>query len=168
MVSEKLAEEGLLLLHSLYYGALFMAGYDVLRIFRRLVRHSYFAVGVEDFFYWFAVGAGSFGFLYRENDGTIRWFVLAGIGLGMLLFAKGISRFTVPAVSWLLKKILWVPARILRGILTPVRKLGGIIRKKVTKRLKKEENCSTMKLISPFSRREADGTKKKTEKKRFS
>lgn len=129
-----------------------MAVYDILRVFRRLVRHSFFAVSAEDFLYWVFVGIEAFLFLYRENDGTIRWFVLAGIGLGMLIFSMGISRFGVPALSWFLSRVIGIPLRFFRRIikkmLTPLVNLGRrfrrALRKKRKKRLKKEENCSTM------------------------
>lgn len=99
-----------------------MAAYDVLRVFRGLVRHKDFFVGVEDFCYWVTVGALSFRFLYQENDGTIRWFAIAGIGLGMLVFSLGISRLTVPAAIWLLRKLLWVIVRPIHLIVTKIRK----------------------------------------------
>lgn len=148
MISENLTGEARLLLLSLCHGGILMAAYDILRIFRRLVRHSCFAVGAEDFFYWVFVGIEVFLFLYRENDGTIRGFVLAGIGLGMLIFSKGVSRFSVPALSWLLDHVIGVPLKIVRRILkkalTPLAKMGRVMREKMRKRLKKEENCSTM------------------------
>lgn len=137
---------------SLCYGGILMAVYDVLRVFRRLIPHSFFAVGAEDFFYWVFAGIAVFLFLYRENDGAIRGFVLAGIGLGMLVFSKGISPFAVPVLSWILSRVIGVPLRILRCFLRKVLKppvqagkaLVKALGKKMRKRLKKEENCSTM------------------------
>lgn len=152
MISQSLTEETRLLLLSLCYGGVLMAVYDILRVFRRLTRHSFFAVGAEDFFYWIFVGIAVFLFLYRENDGTIRGFVLVGIGLGMLVFSKGISPFAVPAFSWLISRVIGVPFRALKHFLKKILKppvkaakaLAKALRKKMRKRLKKEKNCSTM------------------------
>lgn len=160
-------------MYSLCYGGIWMAVYDILRVFRKLVRHSYTAVGAEDFVYWICTGIGIFRFLYRENDGTIRGFVLVGIGLGMLLFSKGISRFSVPAVSWVLYRIVVVPLkcikRFLKNLLQPFARMcktfGRAVRKRARKRLKKEEDCSTIETESAFERKEKHvGKTEKTKK----
>lgn len=104
MISGNLAEEGRLLLLSLFCGMLFMAIYDVLRVFRGVVRHSVLAVNIEDYLYWVFVGLRTFLFLFQKNEGMIRWYVIVGIGCGMILFFGGISRFTVPAGVCLIQK----------------------------------------------------------------
>ena len=106
-----------------------MAAYDCLRILRKIVPHASFIVGIEDFFYWTVVGSLTFQFLFQENDGVIRWFALAGIGLGMGLFTAGISRFTVPALVWAGEKLLWIPRKILRFFVDKIHKNVTKIRK---------------------------------------
>ena len=69
-------------------GVLMMILYGGLRIFRRLVRHSVFAVAAEDVMYWIACGILIFRMLYLENSGTIRGFAILAVVLGMLLYLQ--------------------------------------------------------------------------------
>ena len=64
-ISEQAASLGVSILIG---GALFLL-YDIFRIFRRVVPHGNFWIGVEDFFYWLCCTAVVFVMLYRENDG---------------------------------------------------------------------------------------------------
>ena len=59
--------------------------YDLLRLFRRLVRHGNFALAVEDLLYWLACALLVFRMLYEENSGAIRGFAIVAVILGMLL-----------------------------------------------------------------------------------
>lgn len=102
-----------------YLGACFMLGlslmllYDILRVVRILLPHCGFFVGVEDILYWLAVSAASFLMLYKGNDGIVRWYAVAAIALGMMLFNIGISRFAVPFIG----KILRLPLDFIGKIL---------------------------------------------------
>ena len=62
-------EELLFFCRAFWAGACLAAGYDLLRIFRRLVSHSPFLTGAEDILYWCCAGIYLFGMIYRENDG---------------------------------------------------------------------------------------------------
>ena len=93
-----------------------MAAYDGLRVFRGVVRHRMLWINIEDFLYWVIVGLAAFVFLLRENDGVIRWYAIAGMGGGILLFSLGISRFTVPVLTWALRLMLGTPLRALRKV----------------------------------------------------
>ena len=81
-ISEQAASLGVSILIG---GALFLL-YDIFRIFRRVVPHGNFWIGVEDFFYWLCCTAVVFVMLYRENDGMVRGFSIGGIMIGMLLW----------------------------------------------------------------------------------
>ena len=52
MMNEDIMAELYFLLHSFGMGVLIMILYDVLRIFRKLVAHSVFALALEDLIYW--------------------------------------------------------------------------------------------------------------------
>ena len=70
------------------WGVLMMILYEGIRIFRRLIRHSVFAVAVEDILYWIVCGILIFRMLYLENSGTIRGFAIAAVILGMILYLQ--------------------------------------------------------------------------------
>ena len=90
-ISEQAASLGVSILIG---GALFLL-YDIFRIFRRVVPHGNFWIGVEDFFYWLCCTAVVFVMLYRENDGMVRGFSIGGIMIGMLLYYFLLSRFVI-------------------------------------------------------------------------
>ena len=70
------------------WGILMMVLYDLIRIFRRLIRHSVLAVAVEDVLYWIVCGILIFRMLYLENSGAIRGFAIAAVVLGMILYLQ--------------------------------------------------------------------------------
>ena len=72
-------------LSSLVVGAWLMMCYDVLRVFRILIRHGSFWTGAEDFIYWLYAGVTTFLLLYLENDGGLRWYIIAGTFAGMVI-----------------------------------------------------------------------------------
>ena len=66
--------------------------YDLIRLFRFLVPHRSLAVGLEDFCYWIWAGFFTFLFLYRENDGALRFYIIGFIFVSMLFYDRIISR----------------------------------------------------------------------------
>ena len=84
--------EARLLLQGLGVGAVLMMVYDLIRLLRFLVPHGSLAVGLEDFCYWIWSGFFTFLFLYRENDGALRFYVIASIFVAMILYDRIISR----------------------------------------------------------------------------
>ena len=85
-------EEASLLLVSVIWGAAMAAAYDVLRILRRAVRHGTLAVAAEDLLYWICASFALFYLLLSQNDGSIRWYVLAGAAAGAWLYHVTVSR----------------------------------------------------------------------------
>ncbi len=65
--------EARLLLQSISVGAVLMMVYDLIRLFRSLVPHRSL-------------------FLYRENDGALRFYIIGSIFVSMLFYDRIISR----------------------------------------------------------------------------
>lgn len=86
-------------------GACLAAGYDILRIFRNLVVHGAFWVGMEDLIYWCLAGLFLFSVIYVENDGVIRIYALFAVGLGALIYHVGPGAFLVKYLTWFLRKV---------------------------------------------------------------
>lgn len=70
------------------WGIFMMSLYDLIRIFRRLIRHGTAAIAVEDLLYWLVCGVLIFRMLYVENSGAVRGFAIAAVVLGMLLYLQ--------------------------------------------------------------------------------
>lgn len=110
-MSQNIRMEVELICLSIITGVGLMAAYDVLRIFRLLVRHGWLWTGVEDFFYWLGAGMATFYLLYRENDGSIRWYVIVTVLLTMIAYNRICSRFLLK----LLKKTgQWIKMKLMR------------------------------------------------------
>ena len=119
--------------------------YDLLRIFRRIIPHGNFWIGVEDFLYWMVCTGTVFVMLYQENDGMVRGFALGGVVLGMLFYYLLLSRFVIRANVFVLKKILGILGKILGFFFHPVfwflRKIGRFFRKQLKKFLRAVKMC---------------------------
>ena len=85
--------EARLLVLGIVAGAGLMALYDVLRVFRMLIRHSWLWVGLEDLGYWIFAGFAVFYLLYRENDGALRLYVISTVLLSMIAYDRLLGAF---------------------------------------------------------------------------
>ncbi len=110
-MSQNIQIEAQLLALSILTGAALMMAYDVLRILRLLIPHSWAVIGVEDLFYWCAAGLSVFYLLYRENDGSLRMYVIGTVLLTMVAYDRCFSRFFLK----LLKKTgRWIRMKLLK------------------------------------------------------
>lgn len=123
-------------------GLLFL--YDLLRIFRRILKHGTIGIAVEDMFFWLFCAFWLFGFMYRQNDGIIRGFIILGACIGMILYNILFSRWIVKGGTAALTWIFRVIYRILYFVSAPLRFLGRLCGKRfrVTGRFcKKNMRC---------------------------
>ena len=86
-------------------GAWITVVYDLIRIFRRIISHGNFWIGVEDFFFWIWTSLWIFSVLYRENDGNLRMYTIVFMIFGMICYHWVIGEPVVKLVEKLLKKI---------------------------------------------------------------
>lgn len=121
------------LLRSMLLGVMITFLYDVIRIFRRVVRHGAFLVSMEDLAYWVLVSCSVFYLLYRENNGILRWFVVMGAAAGMLFYKATVGRPFVAFSAWGIGKILGFFGKIFRFLTKPLRIMGGGMKKQLTK-----------------------------------
>lgn len=73
--------------------------YQILTVFRSVVKHSYAASNVEDFFYWIGTGIYLFYQMYSTTYGIVRWYFILGVMLGFFAskvlisqIAKGLTK----------------------------------------------------------------------------
>ncbi|MDE6220543.1 MAG: spore cortex biosynthesis protein YabQ [Lachnospiraceae bacterium] len=108
---------------SIATGVCMAFAYDVLRLFRRLVRHGRFAVDLEDILYWTACFGLSFTLLYYGNNGVIRFAAVLGAAVGMLIYAATVGRFFVKISFWIIDKTVGSLFRIIGKGIKGIRKL---------------------------------------------
>ena len=88
-----------LLVMGIMAGAGLMALYDLLRLFRALVPHGWFWMGLEDLGYWIFAGLAVFYLLYRENDGSLRLYVISTVFFTMIVYDRLCSTFLQKALK---------------------------------------------------------------------
>jgi len=132
-ISETIAGEGSLLLVSLLFGFALMLAYDIIRIFRHIIRHGTILMAAEDVLYWLFCAVGIFAMLYQENEGLLRWFVLGGVAIGMLVE----NNFVSPSIVALFVKIIRIWLKIIKKFLhifgKPLKKIHLFFRKELKK-----------------------------------
>lgn len=111
--------ENIFLIHALLMGIFITFVYDLLRIFRRVVPHAALIVSLEDLIFWVYCGGEVFLLMYRESDGSLRWFAVMGALFGMFLYKKLVSGLFVKYVSLFLNKLLEALGKIFRFVCRP-------------------------------------------------
>lgn len=84
-MSREIVQELTFFAHSVLMGLVITFVYDWIRVLRRLFKHGAVLTSFEDIVFWLICGLSVFYMLYRENNGTLRWFAVAGAMIGMLL-----------------------------------------------------------------------------------
>ena len=129
------------LLHSLIMGIFINIVYDILRIIRRVIPHSALMVSVEDFGFWVYCGAEVFLLMYRESNGTLRWFAVSGAMAGMFLYRKLVSPFFVKYVSMVLGGLVGIVCKGLGWLCRPLRRAWGRAKRGARRRMGKGRNA---------------------------
>jgi len=117
-------------LASIATGACMAFAYDLLRLFRRLVRHGRFAVDLEDILYWSACFVISFSLLYYGNNGVIRFAAVFGAAIGMCIYILTLGRVFVRFSFFIIDKTIGNLIRLIAKIMNFVyKKIAGTARK---------------------------------------
>lgn len=88
-------EEMVVFLVAVVSGAVVRLTYQCIRCFRRIVAHRLAAIGAEDMIFWMGSAVYMFVQIYHTSDGSIRWYFLLGVVLGVILmsvFLNGVGK----------------------------------------------------------------------------
>ena len=108
-MSQEIQAEMMLLGVAVLLGGMGAFCYDGLRAWRRLCLHGTWWMGIEDLLFWTISGLVVFTVMLEENQGILRWYVLAGCVLGAVSYQRWIR----PLV-WKVLRRLWRAMTILR------------------------------------------------------
>lgn len=75
--------------HAVLSGILVYGSYTGIRMLRRFIKHNIQAISVEDFLFWVATSLYLFISIYKTSNGSVRWFFVAGVLIGMALLSFG-------------------------------------------------------------------------------
>ncbi|MBQ8527403.1 MAG: spore cortex biosynthesis protein YabQ [Lachnospiraceae bacterium] len=112
-MSAEIVNESVFWLYCFLTGMAITMVYDLLRILRRVVKHPYGLVAVEDIAFWIFVSVALFLLLYHMNNGTLRWFAVFGLFAGMFFYKKIFGDFFVGFMSTIIKRILHLVVLVL-------------------------------------------------------
>lgn len=93
-------EEMVVFLVAVLSGAIVCLVYQCIRCFRRIVAHRLAVIGAEDMVFWIGSAVYMFVQIYHTSDGSIRWYFLLGVVLGVVLMSVFLN-----GAGKLLKKI---------------------------------------------------------------
>ncbi len=75
-------------------GNLICLTYYMLRVIRRLVKHSLLWVSIEDLVFWVGAAVYLFIEMYRTCSGSIRWYFVLGVLVGGVVTVGVVQKFT--------------------------------------------------------------------------
>ena len=127
-MSEAISLQCSFFLISVLWGAILLVMYDILRIIRRIKKHKWFTVAAEDLLFWLLSAFLIFRLMYEQNDGVIRAFSVLGMGLGMVIYNRSISKYFVEGVSCFFLFLGKQLHRFLVFLSKPFRSLGRLIK----------------------------------------
>lgn len=104
-------------------GMILSAIYDVIRIFRNVIRHKIYMVNLEDFVYWNFVGVFLYVLIFLVNSGILRWFIIASSMVGAFIFHHGIGKYLVKYISAIIRYIINILLK------KPIKKVTIILKK---------------------------------------
>ena len=102
--------------------------FDLIRIFRKIIKHPDFLVQVEDLTYWILCGFIGFYMLYINNYAAIRPFVFIGILLGAILYFASFSLLFMKIATIVINYMKDLIQKIVKLILIPIKGLIKIIK----------------------------------------
>lgn len=116
------------------------AVYDVLRILRRIIKHPYILVQIEDGLYWIGAAVMAFFVMLNRFNGEVRPFVLLGTGFGMAVyfclpsvFVMGVAERVISRMRRVLRRIERPVKRKCTALVYPVKKLKNFLGRKTKK-----------------------------------
>lgn len=154
-----MSEQSLLFCTTVIAGMIMGFLYDWIRVARRMIRHSYIMVQIEDIIYWILAVVGIFMLLLSRNYGEIRLFSLAGVLIGMVLYFFTVSHLflkvsvgilnIIKKIILLLWNIIMTPVKLVLKVLdfplSLVKKCGKKLHKSNKRVLKKVGLCARIK-----------------------
>ncbi|MCM1288936.1 MAG: spore cortex biosynthesis protein YabQ [Clostridium sp.] len=117
-----------MMLISLLLGVCMGFIYDLIRCFRRLVRHNNFFIALSDLLFWLFGACITIACINRYNYGSLRWYVLFGMLLGFLVYHYTVSWVFLFAADYVIVFI--------RKIYKKICKKCNVLLKKINKWVK--------------------------------
>lgn len=116
---------------SVLCGGILLLAYDVLRIIRRLVKHGTWILALEDLIFWIVAGVFIYSVIYRQNNGIIRGFSVAGMVIGMVLYHYLFDDYLVNIIVKGIRILLCPLKLAIKAVKRGIRIIMGKVKKTV-------------------------------------
>lgn len=147
-MSPEIINESHFLFYSILSGIIITVVYDVIKIIRNVIPHNGFFEALEDTVFWIFASLFLFSMLYKVNNGTVRWFAIAGTFVGMLVYKKTLGQYIVEIMSTVINQLLHMVFKILSFLFLPVKWLIS-------------KGCRMLKKIKKYGKKRLTGNVKK-------
>lgn len=121
-MSPEIILEAEFMLQALFLGMILYFMYEMIKISRIVLPHGKISMGLEDVFYWLGNTYLIFKLLFKYNYGIIRWFVILGVGVGMLICKLTLGEWFEKKVSCVLSKIISFVKKVIFSIVKFIKK----------------------------------------------
>lgn len=131
---------------AMFSGMILSALYDVIRIFRNVIKHRRIWISIEDFIFWNFVGIFLYIMIFYSNNGILRWFIIGSAFLGAIIYHRGIGRFVVKYISIIINTVINILLKkpikkakilIVKAVKYPIKLVKGKLYVKKNKNTKK-------------------------------
>lgn len=127
-MNQMVTEQSLLFLTSVQIGVLMGVLFDLIRVFRKIIKHPNFFVQIEDMLYWIVCGFIGFYMLYICNYAYVRPYIFIGIILGGVLYFATFSIIFMKIATIVIFYIKALIRKLIKLFLIPVKGIIQLIR----------------------------------------
>lgn len=120
-MNQIVSSQAILFITSVEIGVLMGVLFDLIRIFRKLLKHPNFLVQVEDMLYWIACGLMGFYRLYVCNYAEIRPYIFVGIVLGAVFYFATFSIIFMKIATAVINYIKFLVSKLIKWIIVPIK-----------------------------------------------
>lgn len=123
-----ITDQLLLFLTAIEIGICMGVLFDLIRIFRKLIKHPNFFVQIEDMLYWIICGFIGFYMLYICNYAEIRPYIFIGIVLGGVFYFATFSIIFMKIATIVIFYIKALISKVIKWIMIPIRYILRMMR----------------------------------------
>lgn len=120
-MNQMITEQLLLFLTAIQIGICMGVLFDLIRIFRKLIKHPNFFVQIEDMLYWVTCGFIGFYMLYICNYAEIRPYIFIGIILGGVFYFATFSIVFMKIATIVIFYIKAFVGKMIKLVMIPIK-----------------------------------------------
>lgn len=129
-----LNEQAAIFITTVLLGIIAGAVYDCIKIFRIAFKHNNIFIQLEDGIFWITITFFVFTVMLNRNYGEIRFFNIAGVFLGMIMYIFTVSPIVISVSSKIIYVCRYIINLFFTIITTPIRILYILLFRPIIKR----------------------------------